>query len=678
MKNRILLVLAIVCLLVCAFAISVSAAPQNYQSYEVELVNGEKITVYQAQDWDPWQGRIWLTDTMYTEAPVDSDGTYATVDWSQIKVLDFTNAWGYVYNSSTGEHELKIGTNNGGSMHIAKTNFTPANATSLVKIKTGVATLINGTSLSGLTALEEVVIDSSLKEIGYNAFDGDTALTTITVSGENNIKNIGQQAFIRCTALETVDFIPNVTSMGTYIFGDCTALKTVEWPSAMTSIPASTFNGCIALEFEIPSYVTAIKESAFKNCDALASVTIPDGATELGSYAFSSCNNLEKIIISESSQISNKLIGVAEYCPKLKSFRIPPLVTELGYDNFRGCTSLAEIIWPNNLLKISGGQNFSNIAITKMTIPNSVTYMEGSNFTNLEEINFGASMTNLGGGNLMSKNLKRVYIPGSIASIANNLLGYSNANDSSMNITFICTGTREEAEAIMAIARASAAGTDRGPNMCKIYDAVLVSAQEYDITQEPSGFTFVYGYNYCDAFYKGEHTMSGNEQVVLNSYFDTIEIGDVCTRTECQKVVVARTIDAIFIDYGYSATEGDINGTFAMSQFYGINQEALEAYKAATGKTFEYGLVAAADSDPITNRENGTLDSKKVFVTNADSIALSCFGMRVCGITEEKSDAKIAFCAYIKDGDKLFYLDDGMTVTSVTMKSYNEIMAAIG
>ena len=165
---------------------------------------------------------------------------------------------------------------------------------------------------------------------------------------------------------------------------------------------------------------------------------------------------------------------------------------------------------------------------------------------------------------------------------------------------------------------------------------------------------------------------------VLKSYFDTIEIGDVCTRTECQKVVVARTIDAIFIDYGYSATEGDINGTFAMSQFYGINQEALDAYKTATGKTFEYGLVAAADSDPIANLENGTLDSKKVFVTNADSIALSCFGMRVCGITEEKSDAKIAFCAYIKDGDKLFYLDDGMTVTSVTMKSYNEIMAAIG
>ena len=115
-----------------------------------------------------------------------------------------------------------------------------------------------------------------------------------------------------------------------------------------------------------------------------------------------------------------------------------------------------------------------------------------------------------------------------------------------------------------------------------------------------------------------------------------------------------------------------------MSQFYGINQEALEAYKTATGKTFEYGLLAAADSDPITNLENGTLDSKKVFVTNADSIALSCFGMRVCGITEEKSDAKIAFCAYIKDGDKLFYLDDGMTVTSVTMKSYNEIMAILG
>ena len=176
---------------------------------------------------------------------------------------------------------------------------------------------------------------------------------------------------------------------------------------------------------------------------------------------------------------------------------------------------------------------------------------------------------------------------------------------------------------------------------------------------------------------KKEHSYVLVGAIAYENYF---ELGFKTSKCECgdEKAATEATEAPIFIDYGYSATEGDINGTFAMSQFYGINQEALEAYKAATGNTIEYGLVAAADSDPITNLENGTLDSKKVFVTNADSIALSCFGMRVCGITEEKSDAKIAFCAYIKDGDKLFYLDDGMTVTSVTMKSYNEIMAAIG
>ena len=44
MKKKLLLTLAMVALLVCTLAICVSAAPRNYQSYEAELVSGEKIT----------------------------------------------------------------------------------------------------------------------------------------------------------------------------------------------------------------------------------------------------------------------------------------------------------------------------------------------------------------------------------------------------------------------------------------------------------------------------------------------------------------------------------------------------------------------------------------------------------------------------------------------------------
>ena len=652
MKKKLLLTLAMTVLFVCIFALCVNAAQrEKFQSYEVELVSGEKITVYQTCDWDQWQGRIWITDTMYTEAPVDTEATYPTVDWSQIKVLDFTNAWGHIYNATSGEYELKRGTN--GSMHAYKTNFTPANATSLEKVITGVATIIGGgTTLGNLPALKEIVVDNALTEFGWNSVDGSKALTTVTFKEGTKLKTIAQQAFIRCSGL-TEFHIPNtVTSMGGNVFDSCTSLQTVTWSTGMTTIPSGTF----------------------KNCDAMVSFTIPDYITSVGNYAFSSCDNLEEIVISDNSLISNRIVGFAEYCPKLTSIRIPPLVTDIGYDNFRGCTLLSEVIWPNNLIKISGGQNFTNTSYTKVTIPNTVTYVANSNFSNIEEFNFGASTTYFGGGNLISKNLKRVYLPSTITSAANNILGWSSSADSSMNITFIFAGTLEEAEALRAMVKAAAEGTNNGPNQSKIYDAVLVSADEYDITQEPSGFTFVYGYSACDAFYEGAHQMAGNVTMQFSGYFEPITFADTCTREDCGNKIFddERAIGALFNYLGYSYTEVAINGCYSVSQFYGINNENVARYEAEIDGEIELGIVVASVDNPVGSEFEGT---SKVLLAPMNALIHNYFGVKVSGITEEHTASGVVFCAYVTEGNTVYYLDGGNTETTVTRKSYADIKA---
>lgn len=696
--KKLLLIIAAVALFTCLFAISVSAAPQNYQSYEVELVGGEKITAYQVGSWDQWQGRIWLTDNMYSEPPVDSDGVYATIDWSQIAALDFTNAWGHVYNSTTGEHEMKRGTNDGGSMHVYATSFTPANATALKKITTGVATVLCGVSCKGLPALEEVVIDNALTELGWNCFDACVSLKTVTIKEGTKLSRIAQQVFIRCAALESFEMPETITSLGSDVFNGCASLKTVTWASSITSIPNSTFNGCTSLVFEIPSQITSIGSSAFRNCDSLVSVTIPDGVTNLGA-AFGYCDNLEEIIIGDNCQASNKLVALAEYSPKLKSIRIPPLVTEIGYDNFRGCTSLSEVIWPNNLLKISGGQNFTNTALTKVTLPNSLTYCSGGNFTNLEELRLGANITNIGDGIFNYKTIKRVYIPASVTTVGKNILGWSNPADSSSNITFIFTGTLEEAEALRALALKATEGTNHQPNSQKFYDAVLVPASEYDVTQEPNGFTFVYGYNLCDAFYGGVHAegkvinscqfgcgrecgkaeLLENPQHELNlvitfgenGYFSASTVVETCS--VCKTVTINEDIGALFVDYGYSATESAINGTYSMSQFYGINKGAIEQYRAFS-PDFEFGIVAAAYADPFGAIESDPDLSSKIFVVGEGLLSLDYVSVTVSGIGEGSLDKALTFCVYVKDGENVSYLDGGETVESVSMKSYADVI----
>ena len=797
MKKKLLLTLILTAVFTCLLVVGISAAPiAGYQQFEVELVNGSKITVYESANWDQWQGRLNLTDATYTEAPLDTETTYPLLDWSQVVVADFTNGHRMQLDSKTGEYVETYGTNGGYSMHLAAKNFTKDNATNLKKIITGNATLVlGGGTLGGFPALEEVVCSAKLKEIGYNALQNNNNLKTVDFSACTNFTTFGQQAFIGCTGLETIVLPDTITSMGSSVFQNCTSLKTIDWPSGMTTIPNSTFNGCTSLvfeipsnitkigssafknctsltsltipdgvtelgddtfsgctsleldfditkltvigsnafkgatylvgeldltnatkigenafancvnitkvtvsnnltsmsssvfsgctslktvnwstnvttipnstfngcknlEFEIPSNITKIGSSAFQNCDKIVSITVPDGVTELGAYAFSNCDNLEEVVISSNSLVTNKLVGIAEYCPKLTSFRIPPLVTELGYDNFRGCKSLAEIIWPNNLTAITGGQNFSNIAIKKMVLPNSLLTVAAGNFSGLEELRLGANLTYIGDGNWAYTTLKRVYIPASMTTLGGRMLGYTNSNDSSSNITFIFTGTKAEAEALQEYYRTHESNSSHAPNNKKFYDAILVSADEYDVTQEPSGFTFVYGYNACDAFYNGTHNEGAVEAKFKGADYVTDYVhASTCQR--CQKNFVVDTIcGPLFVDLGYSKCDDGTAFTYDLK----LNKTNILTYEAKTGKTLNYGFIVGAYTEGDTGDivdTNGNSTIQKSVVTDFAGVQfnnLDKYCLKMTGIKADQYEMLIYCNAYVLDGTAVSYM----------------------
>ncbi len=680
MKKKLLLMLMMFAIAVCLFAISISATPRNYQSYEVELVNGSKITVYETECWDQHQGHIHFSNNTYTEPPVDTDGTYALLDWSTVKVVDFTNAWGNVYNTTTEQWDLKVGTNNGYSLHISSKNFTPQNATSLEKVILGKATVAVGPACSGLPALKEVVFGETLSEIGYNCFDSCSLLSKIVFAENGNFTKIGNQAFKKCTSLTTFDVPASLTSIGESTFDGCTSLKTVTWSSKLTKIPNGIFSGCTSLIFEIPSYITSIGGSAFKNCDSLVSVTIPDGVTNLGG-AFGYCDNLEKINISDNSLVSNKLIALAEYCPKLTSIRIPPLVTELGYDNFRGCTSLTEVIWPNNLTAITGNQNFTNCAFTSFTFPNSLTTLGGGNLTGnaIEELHLGNSLTNLDNSIFLFKTLKRVYIPASITTVGKQLLGWSNPADSSYNITFIFTGTMEQAIS-MRNTLESTQDTNHAPNNSKFYDAILVSASEYDVTQEPSGYHFVYGYSTCDAFYNGNHIMSNDYVLDFVDYTTSFNEISVCTVCNIEEKVNDIDFAPIFIFVGYSVKENDPT---ALCAGYTVNHDSMAVYKKYNASiTLSYGIVAStpnADGSALLKIENGNVLAIKstTVVANVDA-SYAGYDFVLRGFNDSIKDTALVICSYVFDGTSITYMTDACTSTVPTAITYSEVLTKQG
>ncbi len=683
MKKTLFLTLAIMALFVCLLAISVSAAGQSYTTFDVTLTDGTEKTAY-SPDCDPWEGRILLGAKLYAQAPLDTEGTYEEIDWTTVKEIDFSSSMIYWYKD--GKHnEQAYGTNQGGTaLCIYPNGIDKKNQlTSLEKVTTGKAVTLREGAFNGAPALKTLVISSSLKYMQNNVFYNCTSLETIIFEENSNFESLND-TFLGCTSLKSVSFPASLKSVGGNAFYGCTALETVTFAEGGSYvIQNSSFCGCTSLKnLTLTEGLTSIGSSAFKECDSLVSVKIPDSVTNLGG-AFGYCDNLEELVISDNSQISNKLIGILEYSPKIKSVRIPPLVTELGYDNFRGCSSLSEIIWPNNLLTISGAQNFNNTGLTSITFPNSLTYLAGGNLSgcnSLEEVRFGASLTNLGDGILTLRSLKRAYIPATITSVGTHLLGYSNPADSSTNITFIFTGTKEQAEAVRALALAATEGTNHQPNASKFYDAELVSASEYDVTQEPVGYHFVYDYVLCDAFYGGMHTMTGDVEMQFNGYTKDITFVDTCTRNGCgfEGVDSSKTIGAIFQCLGYSYTESALGGKYSMAQFFGVNEENLEKYENEIGTNLTFGVIAKAnvvEADQIVGAISPSLDGERVLYKDFTNGKHNYFEIKVSNITTELKDTKIVFCAYVIENGKMSYLNNNQTVEELTGESYNDVVA---
>ena len=159
--------------------------------------------------------------------------------------------------------------------------------------------------------LTNLILPSSVTEIGWGAFDGCSGLTSMTIP--SGVTWIGVYAFYGCSGLTSLTLPSSVTGIGSEAFKGCSGLTSLTLPSSVTSVGGSAFEGCSGLtSLTLPSGVTSIGDNAFR-VSGLTSLTIPSSVTSIGESAFSCCYGLTSIYV---------------YTKK---------IPELGYNVFLGC-----------------------------------------------------------------------------------------------------------------------------------------------------------------------------------------------------------------------------------------------------------------------------------------------------------------------------------------------------
>ena len=343
---------------------------------------------YQA-DYLPFAGKSTLTGVTIGNC-VTSIGAGVFKDCSGLTAVYISDlaAWCGIY----------FGNFSANPLYYAHKLYLNGNLVKNLNIPEGV-TRIGYCAFYGCSAITSVTIPGSVTTIETYAFDGCSGLTSVTIG--NGVTSIGTGVFGGCSGLTSISIPGSVTSIGDRAFSGCTRIKEVHindlaaWcgisfgPASNPCIHSAAnlyLNGELATNLNIPMGVTSIGNNAFKGCSAITSVTIPSSLTSIGETVFSDCSGLTSISIPGSvTSIGN---GVFDNCTSLKDLRIEDgnEVLTLGKNSksgkglFYDCP-LNTLYLGRNLSYQAGYLPFSGKStLASVTIGNCVTSIEADAF----------------------------------------------------------------------------------------------------------------------------------------------------------------------------------------------------------------------------------------------------------------------------------------------------------
>ena len=283
---------------------------------------------------------------------------------------------------------------------------------------------IGNNAFNNCKSVSEIRFPATLVTIGPWAFNGCVKLTSLTIP--NGVTIIDDGAFNCCSGLTNVMLPNSLTKIGYQAFCQCPKLTNITIPSGVTSIEGNPFvssgslqsilvdeanpafssvdgvlfdkakSGLVAypdgkgVDYQMPSGVSKIWDSAFMHCSHLRNITIPNGVKSIGSSAFFGAGlNMSITIPASVESIGNNAFTD---CP-LREIIVDPANPNFSssadgvlFDKMK--TNLVsypygktgDYVIPDGVTSIGATAFNRRSLLTNITIPGSVTIIGDSAF----------------------------------------------------------------------------------------------------------------------------------------------------------------------------------------------------------------------------------------------------------------------------------------------------------
>lgn len=244
------------------------------------------------------------------------------------------------------------------------TLFLPALAQAQLTFTTnyGAITITGCIGPAGTLNIPATINGYSVTEIGYNAFQSNSTLTSISIPG-------------------------SVLAIDNYAFASCSNLTNVTFGSGVAAIKNDAFlNDVLLTNIELPDSVSIIQSYVFQGCSSITNFVIGTNLDEIGSGAFEGCGQITSFTVASGNSMYTSLDGVLTDIYQ---------TTILEFPGGRA----GNYVVPSSITTIESSAFQRAQRLTGVTIGDSVTDIEDSAFADintLTNVTIGSNVTSIG------------------------------------------------------------------------------------------------------------------------------------------------------------------------------------------------------------------------------------------------------------------------------------------